>query len=296
MSILVKKETININVLTHLAKGRIEKLVATGTSFSDANAQAKAELLHFLGISEPFNKDFDAYDISYNQERDGALLAFSIILQRYTPVVNQQAAITAELSQLLTNLSSDFADNGQINNTTLINALLHNISQTNLIDIRNNITSYYNSLGIQASIPNFEKYIAKFQAKNNPIIYTSFTYPATATPEPIMSPNYFITNILIPTDTVYPKYTSYSLAACTPLNQNLTVKFRGNNSQNNYTLAARHGWIYESSYPNGFTLIGQRQNVLITTQISLGNSGTAIIEYYENGALTPSFTKKIRWY
>jgi hypothetical protein len=58
------KDRININVLTHLIKGRIEKLISDGLNFQQANEQAKSEMLSFLGVTESFDDDFDNLDIS----------------------------------------------------------------------------------------------------------------------------------------------------------------------------------------------------------------------------------------
>ena len=124
ISDLSDTRTVNINVLTHLQKGRIENLVANGLSFQEANDQAKSELLTFLGVTDFIETDFENFDISVNEDYNAALLAFSIILQRYTMIWNERPTITAELTQLLSNLSSDFASDGQITNDDLIDTLL----------------------------------------------------------------------------------------------------------------------------------------------------------------------------
>ena len=133
------KESVNINVLTHLIKGRIEKLVADEMSFQEANEQAKSEFITFLGVAEPFDSDFENLDISENEDYNAMLLSFSIILQRYTMWMNEKPTLTAELTQLLSNLSTDFATDGLVDNRELIDTLLYNVSQLNLIDIRNNV-------------------------------------------------------------------------------------------------------------------------------------------------------------
>jgi hypothetical protein len=286
------KESVNINVLTHLIKGRIEKLVADGMSFQEANEQAKSELITFLGVTESFDNDFDNLDISVNETNNAILLAFSIILQRYTMIWNERPTLIAELTQFLSNLSSDFATDGLINNRALIDALLYNISQLNLIDIRNNVENKYSNLGQTVTIPKFEQYIAKFQEKYSDNLYTNFTYPDSASPEPVMAPDAIIPNILVPSDTVF-KAAPYSVAAIIPLNKTLKIKFIGSN----ITIGGpMNGWELINEYPNGFTLNSQRQNELMSMLIYLEyGGGTATIEYYENETETPTFTKKIKW-
>jgi len=285
------KESVNINVLTHLIKGRIEKLVADGMSFQEANDQAKSEIITFLGVTESFENDFDNLDISMNEEYNAVLLSFSIILQRYTGWMNEQPTLTAELTQLLSNLSSDFTPDGLINNRELIDKLLYNISQLNIIDIRNNIENRYSSLGQTVTIPDFERYIAKFQEKYSNNLYTSFTYPSIASPDPETAPDGKIKNILVPSDTVY-QAAPYSVAAIIPLNKTLKIKFIGSN----ITIGGPNsGWELINEYPNGFTINSQRQNELMSMLMYLESSGIATIEYYENNSTTPTYTKKIKW-
>lgn len=288
---LTAKESININVLTHLTKGRIENLVAAGKSFKDANAQAKSEFLTFLGITDSFDKDFDNLDISAKEDYNAVLLSFSIILQRYTVSWIERPTLTAELTQLLSNLSSDFATDGLISDRKLIDKLLSNISQLNLIDIRKNIEKRYSDLGQTVSIPNFEKYIAIFQEKYSNNLYTNFTYPSMASPDPVSFPDSKIQNILAPTDTIYRARPS-SVAAIVPLNKTLKIKFIGSNITMGGIVS---GWELINEYPNGFTINSQRQNGLMSMLILLESSGHATIEYYENNTSTPTYTKKIKW-
>jgi hypothetical protein len=293
---LSDKELVNINVLTHLIKDRIETLVSSGMNFHDANEQAKSELLTFLGAPDLFNTDFEDLDISENEEYNAELLAFSIIVQRYTMIWNERPTLTAELTQLLSNLSSDFKDNGQVNNQNLIDTLLYNISQLNLIEIRNNIEAKYQILGYSLTIPNFEKYVAKFQEKFSDQLYTNFFYPDSAPPEPIMAPDSKLPNLLVPSDTVFKGGLPYSIAAIIPLNSTLTIKFSGNNFNENYTIGGpNHGWEVIDDYPNGFALNSQRQNELMTMLFYLDSPSKATIEYYENGDESPTFTKTIKW-
>jgi len=288
------KESVNINVLTHLIRGRLEKLVTDGMSFQEANEQAKSEFITFLGVAEPVENDFDNLDISENEDYNAMLLSFSIILQRYTIWINEKPTLTAELTQLLSNLSTDFATDGLIDNRALIDTLLYNISQLNLIDIRDNVENRYSSLGQTVTIPDFEKYIAKFQEKYSDNLYTSFTYPDMASPDPVIAPDE-IPNILVPSDTVF-EYGAYTLAAIIPLNSNLTVKFISDNNNYNYSLGGVvTGWELINEYPNGFTINSQRQNDIMSMLLHLESAGEATIEYYENNAETPTFTKQIRW-
>lgn len=286
---------VNINVLTHLIKGRIEKLVSEGMTFAQAKQQSQSEFLDFLGITEPFNAGFDDLDISTSGEYNAVLLAFSVILQRYTNILNVYPSLTAELTQLLSGIAADFTPDGQINGQKLIDTLMYNISGHNLIDIRKNIEARYASLGQSDTIPDFEKYVTIFQEKYNQNLTTQFIYPDSASPDPITAPNSLIRNLLRKTDTLYPAYNQMPLciAAITPLHSSLTIKFTGTN----YVFGGpNYGWKVTSNYPNGFTLESQKENQLMTLLFHLNHPGNATIEYYENNGSEPTFTKKIRWF
>lgn len=293
---LSDKETVNINILTHLIKGRIGQLVSEGLFFDAANDQAKSEILDFLGIPEAFDKEFTELDIFGAEDQNAALLAFSIMLQRFTMVWNEKPSLVAELTQLLTGLGSDFRDNGRIDDQSLIETLLNNISQLNYLDIRDNLESRLTELNQPVTVPEFERYIAKFMEKNDQLVYTNFNYPDLASPEPVMAPESKLPNLLSLNDSVFQAGNPYSLAAITPLNASLKIRFISQNYQESYSLGGpSHGWEVINDYPNGFILNSQRQNRLMTMLLSLGSPGTATVEYYENVNDMPAISRNIKW-
>ena len=81
---LTDGSTVNINVLTHITKARIETLVREGMSFSDAKRKAEGEFQDFLGVTEHFNQGFEQMSIASQGDFNAMLLAFSVILQRST--------------------------------------------------------------------------------------------------------------------------------------------------------------------------------------------------------------------
>lgn len=59
------------------------------------------------------------------------------------------------------------------------------------------------------------------------------------------------------------------------------------------------GWDYINQYPDGFTIHAQNFNQLISTLFYLNNYtealGSARIEFYINGDISPSYIKNITW-
>ena len=286
---LSNEETVNINVLTHLTKARIEKLVNEGKSFSDAKRQAEGEFQDFLGVTEHFNQGFEQMSIASQGDFNAMLLAFSVILQRPTHLMNAIPTLPAELTWLMTSLSTDFADNGTIDNKALVDTLLYNISMQEQVYIRRHIKNYYSGLGLDVDIPDFESYIALFQAAHQELV-TEFIYPDEASPTPEIGPGGEVSNLLVKDITQFDGDLAYVVAAITPLGKSLKVKIKGN-----VQLDLNNGWMV--SYDDGYILEAQRQNELVSMLVYLLTpirDGSATIEYYEDSD-TPTFTKQITW-
>lgn len=286
---LNNEETVNVNVLTHITKARIEKLVADGLSFADAKRKAEGEFQDFLGVTNHFSQGFEQMSIASGGDFNAMLLAFSVILQRPTHWEEAIPTLPAELTWLMTNLSTDFADNGAINNEALIDTLLYNISMQDQVFIRRHIQDYYSELGLDVEIPDFESYIRMFQSAHEELV-AEFVYPDEASPAPEMGGE--VPNLLVKDATQFNGSGSYVLAAITPLGKGLKVKVTGS-----VQLDLNNGWIVTESSHDGFTIEAQRQNKLVSILVYLlddSKDGTATIEYYEDSD-TPTFTKQITW-
>ena len=286
-------ETVNINVLTHITKARIETLVREGKSFSDAKRQAEGEFQDFLGVTEHFNQGFEQMSIASQGNFNAMLLAFSIILQRPSNNIMVIPTLPAELTWLMTNLSTDFADNGAVNNEALVDTLLYNISIQNRIHIRRYLQNYYSGLGLSVEIPDFESYITMFQAAHQESV-SEFTYPDEASPAPEIGPGGEVPNILVKDVTQFDGAYSYVVAAITPLWKSLKVKITGDARPDT---SLNNGWIVREYTEDSFTIEAQRQNALVSMLVFLcsdSKDGSATIEYYEDSD-TPTFTKQITW-
>ena len=289
---LTNDETVNINVLTHLTKARIETLVRKGMSFSDAKRQAEGEFQDFLGVTNHFNQGFEQMSIASQGDFNAMLLAFSIILQRSSNNIAVVPTLPAELTWLMTSLSTDFAADGAVNDQALVDTLLYNISLQDQRYIRRRIQNYYSGLGLSVEIPNFESYIAMFQAAHQELV-TEFIYPDEASPAPETGPGGEVPNILVKDMTQFDGEQAYVVAAITPLGKSLKVKVTG---AAHASTSINNGWVV-TNQTDGFTIEAQRQNELVSMLVYLADEnrdGSATIEYYEDSE-TPTFTKQITW-
>ncbi|MDI1324330.1 MAG: BspA family leucine-rich repeat surface protein [Algoriphagus sp.] len=181
ISDLSNKSSINVNVLTHLEKKRVENLIKEGKSFSEAKKQAKNEVLSIFSIVLDSNSDFEDYDISKNTEEGGILLAISIILQGNRSV--------GQLTELLSKIQSDIVTDGKLDEVALLNSLRVSTLDLNLADIRKKIEARNKELNITSSFPDFEKHITKFLSYRNYLLEVEIIGEGTVEEKIVTNPS-----------------------------------------------------------------------------------------------------------
>lgn len=153
LSEIGESSSVNVNLLTHLEKRRVEKFIRQNMSFEAAKNQAQAEILSAFGFDKAGMQKSESLSIHENDEGNAMLLAISIILQGKRTV--------GALTELLAAISAGLYDEGTIDTLTLRNLRMSTLP-LNMEDIRNNLIARYNSMDISATIPDFEQYIEKF--------------------------------------------------------------------------------------------------------------------------------------
>ncbi len=180
----VAEETeINVNVLSHLEKPRIEHLVSAGVEFEEAKKQAQTEILSIFQIVNENATPSEKMNIASSEEGNGILLAISSILQGYRSV--------AELSELLSIITNDIKENGVLNDASAGSQLINHAKYLNSETIQRNLKQRYADLGIEADIPLFDHHIKNFmQHTSFEIIERLIDYPAEGRHgENILDPN-----------------------------------------------------------------------------------------------------------
>jgi hypothetical protein len=283
------KNDININVLTHLEKPRVEYLMKNGKSFADSKIQAQKEILAIFNIQKNDSISSENLNISQSGDDNGILLAVSSILQGYRS--------ESELTELLSNISNDISTDGTLDNDTLGSALINDAIYLDTTSIKNNLAKRYRDIGATATIPNFGKYIANFISNTKFVITQSLIiYPATGINGD---------NVLSLSKTVYNSGSSntYSLAA--QLNQGTSLKIKITSLSNSDTSnVVKATWYYDvESVINwsisDFDITNSTQTF---TAIESGQScdlkiyfdkGSFLIDYYEMNATSPTREKTI---
>ncbi len=264
----------NVNVLTHLERRRVEYLVQQqGFSFAAAKTQAQQEVLALFNLELPD----EAASESLNLTDDGILLAVSCILQG-----NLSAA---GMSELMADIIADIRTDGTLDESSLGSQLIDNARLIDLAAIRRNLEDKYSEPGMgNAAIPEFESYVLKFIEETTYEPKTFIAYPEKG--------KYDI-NILADGVNVIDERIFYSLKADLPLGTSLKVVLR-NGMWYYGSLPGPENWnveIYD---------FATKSQVFTVTQSGVPNDlairfegGEITVEYYENGATTPTRVKQL---
>lgn len=144
------RSAINVNLLTHIEFKRIKKLVASGSSFADAKAQATRELRKAFLITAKL-KNSDEISLADGDDAASMLLVFSSVLLH-----NKSEA---QISDFVARLSNDFADNGTIESQDLLSSMIISSQEVDIKQARTNMISHYLQNGIVVEYKNIGKFI-----------------------------------------------------------------------------------------------------------------------------------------
>lgn len=159
------KSAVNINVLTHLERGRVKTLLKEDKKFSEAKTQSRNELLSIFSLSIQNNLSCEDFDLSQSNESGAILLAISIILQGKRSV--------GQLRELITKLEADFSSNGKLDDEDILNSLRASTLTLDFKQIRENIEKRFKELKIDTPVADFEKQLIKFLSfKDYPLTIT----------------------------------------------------------------------------------------------------------------------------
>jgi hypothetical protein len=163
---ITKSETINVNILTHLEKERVEYLVQKENfSFEDAKKKAQNEVLKIFEWDNTGISDSELLNISENNQGGAVLLAMSSIFEAIEFISRLET---------ITNFKVDFAKDGILNTQSIQNRLLTAAAAVDHIIVRENMESKYES-----EIPDFESELQSFIENSTYVNYFDIIFPKT---------------------------------------------------------------------------------------------------------------------
>jgi len=281
---------ININILTHLEKSRVEYLMNNGKSFAQSKSQAQQEILAIFNIEKNDIKTSENLNLSEGGDDNGILLAISSILQGYRS--------ESELTELLSNISNEIKEDGTMDSEALGSLLINHAINLDTVAIKDNLAQRYSDIGATANIPVFGKYISNFISKTNFVVtQVPLSYPETGINGD---------NILSLAKTTYSSGIDFthSLAAQLASGTSLKIKISSIFTYDDTGAVTKPMWYRFSgseinwsvsdfdfdSYSQTFTAIESGKSCDLKMFFE---QGSFLIEYYEMNATVPTRTKTI---
>ncbi|MBN1653898.1 MAG: hypothetical protein JXA30_08995 [Deltaproteobacteria bacterium] len=159
ISDLSTSATININILTSLSASRVRALVAQGSTYAEARAQAENEVLQALDFSLSANTAFDQMDVSLAGEANALLLAASISFETLGYLRDPKSPV-AVLSQVMATFGNDIASDGIYDDDATASYLRCIVpGEIDPTAIRNNMEAYYQARGVEVTVPDFAEFL-----------------------------------------------------------------------------------------------------------------------------------------
>jgi len=279
---LANKNQVNINLLTNLEVSRMEYLLQNGATFNNAKKQAQQEILAMLSLKKPDLIESELLDISQNGDDNAILLAVSVILQGYRT--------EAELIQIMGDIATDIRTDGILNSSSTGTSLINDAKLLNLPNIRANIETKYQAMGVTATIPNFEKYVETFIDSSNYIFTKHVQYPYMINSKQ---------NLLMDSSFVINTNNTFSVGAYLPTGTSLKVIVKstpGYSANYGWGLLTNVGWTLNNFFPDSavLTASGHNQTTDYGFSFVMPSSSLDFI-IYENNAITPTRIKTIKY-
>jgi hypothetical protein len=286
LSDLSDKSIVNINLMTNLEISRVEYLLNNGYTFAEAKNQAQQEILNIFSIKKTDIAESELLDITKSSDDDAILLAVSVILQGFRS--------EADLTQLMGEINTDIRSDGILNDSVTGSKLINEARLLNLEQIRSNMTTKFQELGINVAIPDFEKYVKIFLDSSVYIITNNIVYPEFS--------NYG-ENILYGDKDTFRLHQDYSMAANLPAGSSVKIIIKYDYPE--------WGFSIEPDGPVNWTIgsfdDANDQQIIESTKDGINcdlkinfyvgpGPVTPIIEYYENNSTAPQKIKHIYVY
>jgi hypothetical protein len=126
---------INVNILTHLEKHRVQHLLSAGKALEEAKQSAQKSIFDIFGYDIYEYIPSEELNIFDTGDMNAKLLAISVIIQ-----ANRDAA---EINDLLANMSSDLKHDGKLDSKQIKNSLLKNSYLINLDNVLKNLSKFH---------------------------------------------------------------------------------------------------------------------------------------------------------
>jgi len=282
VSNIVDKSTLNVNVLAHLEKDRLLKLVTERASLKKKKKQAQEEILKVFLIEKSDMTESEMLNIAEDGDDNAILLAVSVMLQGHLSVAN--------MSELIGKLNADLKEDGTLDDPSIGTSLINNARLANLETVRTNLEKRYEELELDVTIPEFEKFVEYF-IENSEYDFNLFPVYHEIS-------GYGRNVLYLEQDTFYTS-DDLSLAAELLVGTSLKVILKGGlwwyrsapSGPKNWDISAYDDLSQQQEFTA--TSSGESSDVNIMFDVEPGGQRKFIIEYYENNVAIPTRMREI---
>lgn len=286
ISKIQSSETINVNVLTHLERPRVEYLYSTaGLTFENAKSQALTEVLQVFGIKNPGITRSEKVNIIGNNEESKILLAISTLIQGYRS--------ESEVTQILTDISEDIKKDGILTNVSLGNDLATHLYYIDTVSVLNYVKTKYRKIYDPIIVNTLNlSYLSRFKDSTN------FTKDRELFEFPLVSNSYGVKNILNESFTSFTGREFATTANITRKGMKLKVEVINEDGTSldgadfGFPLGLNIGWIISKP---AYFIPTYTSNIigLHDTFTNYSNFKRYKVNFYEKGFSTPSRFKYV---
>jgi hypothetical protein len=242
-------ETVNVNVLTHLERARVEYLYnIKKLSFDSAKSQAVKEVLKAFGFENTGIKRAEKVGVVGISDDSKILLAISTLMQGYRT--------ESEVTQIMNDFANDIKKDGTLDDATIGNDLETHLYYTDTTAVLNNFKIKYRKLYNADTVNSVDmRFVKNFQ--NNTTYENNknlIEYPLNG-----KSGNRNILSSTLDTETDFYVFNNYSEIECIVKSKGLKVKlefYDGNNNRLNgipQLLGSNLNW--QESLENGNSIL-----------------------------------------
>lgn len=163
---ITKSETINVNILTHLEKERVEYLVQEKDhTFESAKEKAQEEILKVFEWESLSVEGSESLDISEDNTGGAVLLAMSAIFENIEFITRLETIV---------GFKSDFEEDGTLDSEQIQNRLLTSADLLSREWVRINLETKY-----EIELPDFEGALETFIENSSFVNYFELMFPKT---------------------------------------------------------------------------------------------------------------------
>jgi len=162
ISDITSRTTVNVNLLSTLERPRVKYLLGEGYDYETAKDSALQEVFDIFSITPSGSSSSEDLSIISAGEDNTGLLAISLILQA--------GRTEAELSELVSNISFDLREDGELTSSSSITSLYRGVNQVEDEKIRTNLESRYEDLGLNTEIGDFEALLDSYRNQQDSLV------------------------------------------------------------------------------------------------------------------------------